>query len=134
MGILLSQHEAAERLSKKIWSLREILLLAFFISLGMKLELDFQTILSSLVILAAITVKSVLLFLLLNSFKLRAYTAFLVIISLASYSEFLLILSSYWEQEDLISNSLFNLTVCVVCLSFIIGSILNNNAYNHNKK
>ena len=129
MGILLSKHEAAERLSKKIWSLREILLLAFFISLGMKLELDFQTILSSFVILAAITVKSVILFLLLNSFKLRAYTAFLVIISLASYSEFLLILSSYWGQENLISNKLFNLTVCVVCLSFIIGSILNTNAH-----
>ena len=129
MGIALSKHEAAERLSKKIWSLREILLLAFFISLGMKLELNFQTILSSIIILAAITIKSVLLFLLLNAFKLRAYTAFLVIISLASYSEFLLILSSYWEQEKLISNDLFNLTVCVVCLSFIIGSILNNNAH-----
>ncbi len=129
MGILLSNHEAAETLSKKIWSLREILLLAFFISLGMKLKIDGQTIMTSMIILGAIIVKATILFLLLNSFKLRAYTSFLIVISLASYSEFLLILTSYWQQENLIANDLFNLMVCTVCLSFVISSILNNYAH-----
>ncbi len=129
LGILLSNHEAADRLSKKIWSLRELLLLAFFVSLGMNLHIDNQTILLSLVLVGMLFLKSAILFLLLNSFKLRAYTSFLIVISLATYSEFLLILSTYWKKENLITNDLFAITVCTVCLSFILGSIINTYAH-----
>ena len=40
MGILLSGYSNAEKLSEKIWSLREILLLAFFISIGMQITIS----------------------------------------------------------------------------------------------
>ena len=40
LGILLSGYRSAEKLSEKIWSLREILLLAFFVSIGMQITLS----------------------------------------------------------------------------------------------
>tara|TARA_A100001015_G_scaffold139637_1_gene154824 strand:+ start:31 stop:1578 length:1548 start_codon:yes stop_codon:yes gene_type:complete len=129
MGILLSNHEASERLSKKIWSLREILLLAFFISLGMKLTIDIQIIQFSLMVLTFLILKSMGLFILLTAFKLRAYTAFLVTVSLSTYSEFLLILTSAWDKANLVSEEIFAISVCTVCLSFILGSTLNKYAH-----
>ena len=68
LGILLSNHEAADRLSKKIWSLRELLLLAFFVSLGMNLRIDSQTVLFSLVLVGMLVLKSAILFFLLNGY------------------------------------------------------------------
>ena len=44
LGMLLSNYKRSQNLADKIWSLREILLLAFFISLGMKLNLSFEII------------------------------------------------------------------------------------------
>ena len=38
MGILLSGYESADRLAKRIWSLREFLLLAFCLGLGVDFE------------------------------------------------------------------------------------------------
>ncbi len=129
LGVFLSTHKASERLAKKIWGLRELLLLGFFISLGMKLEINTQIITDSLMILSMIIIKSSFLFLLLTSFKLRAYTSFLVVISLATYSEFLLILASYWVKSDFISQEVFALSVCTVCISFVLGSTLNKYAH-----
>ena len=40
MGVCLSSYKHADKLSEKIWGLREILLLAFFISIGMELKID----------------------------------------------------------------------------------------------
>ena len=51
MGMLLSNFKSASKLGEKIWSLREILLVAFFLSLGMKLELNNEIILNSILLI-----------------------------------------------------------------------------------
>ena len=40
MGVCLSSYKYADKLAEKIWGLREMLLLAFFISIGMELKID----------------------------------------------------------------------------------------------
>ncbi len=125
LGILLSNYKSAERLADKIWSIRELLLLAFFVSLGMKININYEILINSVLILGYLILKMIFLFFLLILFRLRAYTAFLISISLSSYSEFLLIIIDSWLETNLISNDIFNVLICSVCLSFIFSSILN---------
>ena len=125
VGILMSNYRFAEDLSKKIWSIREFFLLFFFVSLGMKLNINAEILFYSILILLLLVIKCVILFILLIFLKLRAYTAFLVSISLMSFSEFLLVLASLWKSNGILDDLYFSIFVCSVCLSFIIGSILN---------
>ncbi len=125
LGMLLSNYKRSQNLAEKIWSLREILLLAFFISLGMKLNLSFEIVSESLIIIMFLIIKLVVLFFLLILVNLRAYSSFLISISLLTYSEFSLILLAHWLEIGIVDNSLFGVLVCSVSLSFIIGSILN---------
>lgn len=125
LGVLLANYKAAERLSDKIWSLREILLVAFFISLGMKLNISTEIILSSLLYTSLLLIKSIILFFLLIFFKLRAYTAFLIVVSLTTFSEFSLIIISFWAENGLLGNQLFSSLIFTVVTSFVLGAILN---------
>lgn len=125
MGILLSGHESADRLAKRIWSLREFLLLAFFLGLGMTVQINYEIFLDSLMLLSLLMLKFLILFFLLLAFKLRAYTAFLISISLSTFSEFALIVVAYWNKAGLIEDEISAIVICTTCLSFILGSILN---------
>jgi hypothetical protein len=49
----------------------------------------------------------------------------LVTISLATYSEFSLIIVSLWSEQGLISNQLFSVLICSVVISFAMGALLN---------
>ena len=129
MGVLFSGHKTAEKLSNKIWSLREVLLLGFFISLGMKLNFDPGIIKSCLLLLGLLFIKAIVLFFLLLVFKLRAYTSFLIAVSLSTFSEFTLIIVTTWHDVGWINEDTFSLIVIAVCLSFIIGAILNKFAH-----
>ena len=125
IGILMSNYKFADDLSKKIWSIREFFLLFFFISLGMKLNIDIEILFFSILILLLLFIKCVILFILLIIFKLRSYTAFLVSISLMTFSEFVLVLTSLWKSNGILNDFYFSILVCSVCLSFVIGSVLN---------
>ena len=65
------------------------------------------------------------MFFLLIFYKLRAYSSFLISISLLTYSEFSLIVASSWLEKNIINNQTLGILVLTVCLSFVIGSILN---------
>ena len=91
----------------------------------MKLNINAEILFYSILILLLLVIKCVILFILLIFLKLRAYTAFLVSISLMSFSEFLLVLASLWKSDGILNDFYFSIFVCSVCLSFIIGSILN---------
>ena len=62
MGVCLSNYKHADKLAEKIWGLREILLLAFFISIGMELTIDINVLKNALFLLFLLIFKSVLLF------------------------------------------------------------------------
>ena len=125
MGMMLSNIKFADRLGEKIWSLREILLVAFFVSLGMKLNLNQEIILNSFFLILLLVVKFLSLFFLLIFFNLRAYSSFLISISLITYSEFSLIVATYWYDLNIIDQKILAILVLSVCISFIIGSVLN---------
>ena len=92
----------------------------------MELKIDINVLKNALFLLSLLIFKSVLLFFLLLAFKLRAYTAFLITISLSTYSEFSLILLSSWLDSGIINSEILTIITCSVCLSFIIGSVVNS--------
>ena len=129
VGMLFANYKIADRLSSQIWSVRELLLLAFFIALGMSLKINSEIILYSIFVVGLLFIKTLILFALLLAFKLRAYTSFLIVISLATYSEFSIILISDFLKFGMISEREYSILIFSVCISFVIGAILNKNVH-----
>ncbi len=94
MGLLLSTHPRAGELSDALWSLKEVFLVGFFLSIGMSGLPDWEALVFALVLGVLLPLKGVLFFALLVAFRLRARTAFLSALSLTAYSEFGLIVAA----------------------------------------
>jgi len=125
MGLLLSNHPKASELSDSLWSLKEIFLVGFFLSIGMSGLPDWNAILFALVMGVLLPIKIVLFFFLLVAFKLRARTAFLSSLALGVYSEFGLIVAAGIPAAE---PFLVPLAIAV-SVSFLIGAPLNRLAH-----
>lgn len=93
-GITLAGHERSNELSKTIWGVRELLLVAFFLQIGMMGLPPSADLGAVALILLAIPAKAYLLFVLFMLFRLRSRTAFVAATGLASFSEFALIIAN----------------------------------------
>lgn len=118
MGLLLSTHRKAAELSEALWSLREVFLIAFFLQIGLAGLPDLQDLVFAVVLLLLLPLKAVLFFALFLRFGLRARTAFLSAVNLATYSEFALIVSARTLPDWLVPLAL------AVTLSFLIAAPL----------
>ena len=94
MGLLLSSHPRANELSDALWSLKEVFLIGFFLSIGMSGLPDWDALIFALALALLLPLKGMLFFFLLIAFGLRARTSFLSALSLTAYSEFGLIVAS----------------------------------------
>ena len=94
LGALLADHPRAERLQRLLWNLKEVLLIGFFVNVGMIAfpgDADASTLaFAAVALLLVLPLKAVVFFLLLVGFGLRPRTAFLAGATLTSYSEFTL--------------------------------------------
>jgi len=125
MGLLLSTHPRAGELSKSLWSLKEVFLIGFFLSIGMSGLPDWDALVFAIVLGALLPLKGVLFFLLLVAFKLRARTSFLAALSLTAYSEFGLIVAA---GIPALEGFLVPLAIAV-SVSFVIAAPLNRFAH-----
>ncbi|MEL6677446.1 MAG: cation:proton antiporter family protein [Pseudomonadota bacterium] len=125
MGLLLSNHPRASELSRSLWSLKEVFLVGFFLSIGMSGLPDLEALVFALVLGALLPVKGVLFFLLLVAFRLRARTAFLSALSLTAYSEFGLIVAAGIPAAE---SFLVPLAIAV-SVSFLVAAPLNRFAH-----
>lgn len=123
MGLLLASHPRAQELSKALWGLKEVLLISFFLQIGMAGLPDTNALLFALALAVALPLKGVLFFALLIAFRLRARNAFLGSLSLTAYSEFGLIVASSILEEWLVPLAI------AVALSFVIAAPFNRLAH-----
>ena len=125
MGLLLSNHPRAGELSNSLWSLKEVFLVGFFLSIGMAGLPDWSALWFAIVMGLLLPLKGVMFFFLLIAFRLRARTAFLSALSLTAYSEFGLIVAAGIPaaQEFLVPLAL------AVSLSFLVAAPLNRAAH-----
>ncbi|MBT8144834.1 MAG: cation:proton antiporter, partial [Gammaproteobacteria bacterium] len=129
LGAVLAEHKRAQELSNAIWSLKEFLLIGFFLSIGLSGLPTVETLLLALVVTALLPIKAILFFFLLLGFGLRARTSYLAALGLASYSEFGLIIAAVATESGLIDAQWLVFAALIVALSFAIGAPLNRYAH-----
>jgi predicted Kef-type K+ transport protein len=125
MGLLLSNHPRASELSNSLWSLKEVFLVGFFLSIGMSGLPDWDAIIFAVVMGVLLPLKIILFFFLLVAFRLRARTAFLSSLALGVYSEFGLIVAAGIPAAEPFLVPL----ALAVSVSFLIGAPLNRLAH-----
>jgi predicted Kef-type K+ transport protein len=127
-GALLSGHKQADELAEKLWGLKEVFLVGFFLEIGLAGLPDMNAILFSVVVLAILPLKSALYFFLLITFKLRSRNAFMVMTTLTSYSEFTLIAGAVAYSAGFIPESALIAMAVITAVSYAINAPISSNA------
>lgn len=123
MGVMLSSHPRAQELSNSLWGLKEVLLVGFFLQIGMNGLPDERALMFALVMAVILPLKGIFFFFLLTLFRLRVRNAFLGALSLTCYSEFGLIVASGVLEEWLVPLAI------TVAVSFVVTAPLNRMAH-----
>jgi len=129
-GLLLSGHRKTSELAKSLLSFKDFFLLGFFLSIGLIGLPDLRDFGLVVVLLAVLLpAKMAAYFWLLTRFDIRARTAFLTTLGLASFSEFGLIVAVDGLTVGLLDPSWLVVMALVVAGSFVIGALLNSRAH-----
>jgi predicted Kef-type K+ transport protein len=123
MGALLAGHHKASELSEKLWGLKELFLIGFFLAIGMKGLPDADAWLFAIVVVSLLPLQAVAFYGLLVGFKLKSRSSFLTSATLTNFSEFGLIVSVAVIPEYTIPLAL------AVALSFLVSAPLNRFAH-----
>jgi len=129
LGVLVAPHPKAEELSKALLSFKDLLLVGFFLSIGLSGAPTPEMLLVALLLLGVIPAKGWLFHRLLVLFKLRARTAFLASLSLTSFSEFGLIVAAIGASSGWLAPQWLTIIAISLSLSFVAASPLNG--YSH---
>lgn len=129
LGIMLSSHKRAIELANALWGLKEVLLVGFFLQIGLSGHPTLQTLQDAIWLSGFLPVKALLFFFILLLFRLRARTAFLAGLSLATYSEFGLIVVNMATRNGWVSEEWLVLLALTVAISFAIAAPLNRYAH-----
>ena len=129
MGAALAGHPQTSELSRTLWGLKEAFLVAFFLDIGLMGLPSASALPLALGFILLIPLKAVLFFALFIAFGLRARTAFVTSVSLASYSEFALITSVAAVEGGLLPESWGQLVGLVVAVSLALAAPLNRSVH-----
>ena len=91
IGVLVGSHSKAKELSKSLLGVTDLLLVGFFLQIGLMVALSWDAVLWAILLIALLPLKSLAFFVILTRFHLRARTAWMAAFNLSTYSEFGLI-------------------------------------------
>jgi predicted Kef-type K+ transport protein len=128
-GFLLSRHPRAEELADRLLALKDVFLVAFFLSIGLQGTPPTSAWLIGILVLAFIPLRSFGFFWLFTRFRLRARTAVHGSLNLSTYSEFGLIVGAAAASEGLLDNDWVSMIAVAVAGSFILASAANSMRY-----
>ena len=129
LGVLLSDHKRASEMSDALWSLKEIFLVGFFLQIGMAGHPTLELLGYALLLSLLLPLKALLFFFILIRFKLRARTSFLTGLSLATFSEFGLIVAYLGLKNAWLEPKMITMLALTVAISFAIAAPLNRYAH-----
>lgn len=125
LGILLSGHEKSKEIAKVLMGIKDLFLIAFFLTIGLAGVPSLATLSISVLLVALIPFKVVLFFLLLTRFNLRARSGLLASLSLANYSEFGLIIAVVGAQKGWLATEWLVIIAIALAISFMIAAPFN---------
>ena len=128
IGALLAAHPSAAEMSKKLMGFKDLLLVGFFLSVGMAGDITISALVIALLLALAVIIKVALYFLILVRFHLRAHTSVFTSLNLANYSEFGLIVGSIALANGWLSGDWLVIVALALTMTFIAAAPLNARA------
>ncbi len=129
VGLMLANHHRATELADKLLGFKDILLIGFFLSIGLggapgAVELGLAGI-----ALLVIPLKALGFIAVLTRFRLRARTSWHASVTLANFSEFGLIVAAVAIERGLIDQSWAATIAIAIAISFALAAPLNTTRY-----
>ncbi|WP_125774401.1 cation:proton antiporter family protein [Antribacter gilvus] len=125
MGLLLASHPAATELSRSLFTIKELLLVGFFVSIGLTGALTWETATVGLLLLLLLPLQAVVYAALLWMMRLRKRTAFLAALVLSNFSEFGLIVVAVGASSGMLSEDWLVALAVAVAASFVASAVVN---------
>nr|WP_321513550.1 cation:proton antiporter [uncultured Pseudodesulfovibrio sp.] len=128
MGMLLAPHARASDLASALYSIKDFLLIGFFLEIGLAGLPSLDTLNAALLLVLAAPIKVALFFFLFTRFRLKARTSFITSLNLANYSEFGLIVGGLAVNNGWIDRNWLLAIAVALAISFVIASPFNKMA------
>lgn len=129
-GALLAEHKRSKELSDALWGLKEVFLVGYFLQIGLSGLPSWGGLGFALALALLLPLKAILFFFILLRFRLRARSCFLTGLSLASFSEFGLIVAHMGSRNGFLDPEWLVLFAITVAISFVLVAPLNHHAHN----
>ena len=126
MGVLLAGGGAASELSRALMSVKDLLLVGFFVSIGYSGALTWEAVWLGLTLLLLIPVQAFVYMLLLRRARLRRRTSILAGLALANHSEFALIVVAVGISAGMLDAEWLVVASVAVASSFLLATLLNS--------
>lgn len=126
VGVLLASHPRAAELSRTLFGLRELLLVGFFVSIGLHVTPTPETLLLGLLLVVLLPLEAAVFTLVLAAFGLRKRTSILAGLALANFSEFGLIVTATGVDAGLVEQDWLVVVSVAVAASFMISTLVNH--------
>ncbi|WP_136796423.1 cation:proton antiporter family protein [Desulfosediminicola ganghwensis] len=125
MGVLVAPHKRAKELANSLLSVKELMLIAFFIDIGLAGLPGWSGFMASVVLVLMLPLKMALYFFILSRFKLSARSSFKSTMNLSNYSEFGLIVCYMAVSTGMLDKQWLVVMAIALSLSFVAASPLN---------
>lgn len=125
IGMLVAEHPKAEEMAKSLLGFKDLFLVGFFLSIGLRGIPTLPDLAIALFFVALVPIKLALYFGVLTRFRLRARTATMASLALGDYSEFGLIVGTLGVTMGWLSEQWLVIIAVAVAVTFIAASPLN---------
>ncbi|GAA4421822.1 cation:proton antiporter [Georgenia halophila] len=129
VGMLLASHPAAGEVAKSLLSLKDLLLVAFFVSIGMAAALTPDAAVLALLLVVLLPLEALAFTALLRMMGLRYRTSLLAGLALGNYSEFGLIVGAVGTSVGLLDERWLAAIAMAVALGLVVSAIANRFGY-----
>ena len=128
LGMLMAPHPRAKEMAGALMSVKDILLVGFFLEIGLTGLPDMAGLAAAGVLVLLLPLKIMLYFLVFTRFTLKARTSFITSMNLANYSEFGLIVGALAVSSGKLDPQWLVVIAIALSISLIIASPLNKHA------
>jgi predicted Kef-type K+ transport protein len=128
VGVLIAAHPRATELSKALFGFKELMLVGFFLSIGMSGLPTWEMLIAAFLLCLVLPLKTGIYHFIVNQFGMRARTSFLASLSLTNYSEFGLIVIAIAVRQGLLSADWPLVMAMTISISFAISAPLSTNS------
>jgi predicted Kef-type K+ transport protein len=122
LGVVIANHPKASELAKSLFSFKELMLVGFFLSVGMQGLPDVPMLLTAVVLCLLLPLKTFLYYAIVVRFGLRARTSLFTSLSLANFSEFGLIVAALGVTQGWLPVEWLIVVAMAVSVSFAFAS------------